>query len=106
MNGVLQHGNIFASLPINYRLKNGLKLLGNNSEWPMVDKWVKDMVEDAIGKSQMQIGKISKHPVHGRVKITDGQLWGTHGFSNFWYWRKVDKNNRPYGKTYNGYGWK
>lgn len=71
----------------------------------MIEQWVKDIVTEAFGASPMAVGKTLKHPVHGRVLITDGQLWGTHGFSNFWYWRKVDKNGRPYGKTYSGYGW-
>jgi hypothetical protein len=55
--------------------------------------------------TELEVGKIVKHPEHGRVKITDGQFWGIHGLSNFWSWRKVDKENKPYGKTYNGYGW-
>lgn len=33
------------------------------------------------------------------IKISGGQLWGTHGFSNFWYWVDLES-----GKEESGYG--
>lgn len=71
----------------------------------MVAQWVKDMCSDVGFASEMAVGKRVKHPEHGLVLITDGQYWGEHGLSNFWYWRKVNNRGVPYGKTYNGYGW-
>lgn len=33
------------------------------------------------------------------IKIIDGQLWVTYGFSNFWHWINLET-----GKNENGYG--
>ncbi len=52
----------------------------------------------------MEIGKIIKHPKGYKVKVVGGQYWGTHGLSNFWYWRRVKKNGKL-GKKKCGYGW-
>ena len=38
------------------------------------------------------------------VEITDGQFMGTHGLSNFWYWRVV-KDGKMVGPVHHGYGW-
>lgn len=70
----------------------------------MVQQFVKDLTEEVFGKSKMKVGKVLKHPDGRKVKITKGQLWGTHGFSNFWYWREV-KPNGKLGKEECGYGW-
>lgn len=70
----------------------------------MVESWVKDIVENAFGPSQMEVGKVVKHPDGRNVLITDGQLWGSHGFSNFWYWKEV-KPDGTYGPEEHGYGW-
>jgi hypothetical protein len=66
-------------------------------------QWVKDLVEKNI-PSQMEVGKILKHPDGRTVKITSGKYWGTHGLSNFWYWREVLPNGKL-GKEEHGYGW-
>jgi hypothetical protein len=47
----------------------------------------------------MKPGDVLDHPEHGRVTITSGQYWGTHGLSNFWYWEDED------GEEHHGYGW-
>lgn len=65
----------------------------------------RQITEEAVGSTKMKVGKIVNHPKYGRVKILDGQFWGTFGLSNFWYWKKVDKKNKPYGRTFHGYGW-
>jgi hypothetical protein len=69
-----------------------------------VQPWVKKLTEDVLGKSQMAVGKVMRHPDGRTVKIVDGQFWGEHGVSNFWYWREVKKNGKL-GKLEHGYGW-
>lgn len=39
------------------------------------------------------------HPEMGEVTITGGSYWGTHGVSNFWYWKDSK------GVEHHGYGW-
>lgn len=70
----------------------------------MVQQWVKDIVEKVHGPSQMQVGKVMQHPDGRTVKITEGQYWGEHGLSNFWYWREV-KPDGTLGGVEHGYGW-
>lgn len=70
----------------------------------MVEQWVKDIVEDTLGKSSMKIGKVIKHPDGRKVKVIDGQYWGTYGLSNFWHWREV-KADGSLGPDEHGYGW-
>jgi len=65
---------------------------------------IKFMVEKHLGKIPLVVGEFAIHETHGKVLITDGQFWGEHGVSNFWYWRKLNKHNVPYGKIYSGYG--
>jgi hypothetical protein len=55
--------------------------------------------------SSEKIGDIVVHPAGYKVKIVDGQYWGTYGVSNHWYWKKVLKNGKLSKKVYNGYGW-
>lgn len=64
----------------------------------MVADWVRQMTEDVIGGSPVEVGKRYVHPEDGVITITSGQYWGTHGLSNFWYW-KVEET----GATHNGY---
>lgn len=71
----------------------------------MVMQWVKNIVENNMEHSKLTIGKTIKHPDGRTVKITDGQFWGTHGVSNFWYWREVLKNGELAEIVENGYGW-
>ena len=70
-----------------------------------VAPWVQDLVEEVSGKSKLAIGKTLMHPDGYKVKIISGQFWGEYGLSNFWYWRKVLKNNKLSKKVYCGYGW-
>jgi hypothetical protein len=70
----------------------------------MVAHWVKKLTEDAFGKSSMEVGKTVMHPKGYKVKIVDGQLWGEHGFSNFWTWRRVLPGGKL-GRRVSGYGW-
>lgn len=68
----------------------------------MIQPWVKDIVESTCGRSQFAIGKIAYEVMTGRkVKITDGQYWGEHGVSNFWYWQPV----KGVKEKYHGYGY-
>jgi hypothetical protein len=66
---------------------------------------VVNMVESIGGGEPFEIGDIVDHPKQGKVKITDGQYWGTYGVSNFWYWKKVMPDGTLSKKTYHGYGW-
>lgn len=65
----------------------------------MVADWVKQMTEDVIGGSPLEVGKRYDHPQYGVIKVTAGQYWGTHGLSNFWYWTVEET-----GATHHGYG--
>lgn len=71
----------------------------------MVNQWVRDMTEDAIGGAPFKVGDRVRHPSGRLVQITEGQYWGEHGLSNFWYWREVVAD-RPLGPEEHGYGWR
>ena len=71
----------------------------------MIKSWVKELTEDVMGESKMAIGKTVKHPDGYKIKIVSGHLWTEHGFSNFWYWKKVKKDGTLTKKIYHGYGW-
>ena len=66
--------------------------------------WVKEIVEEEMPCS-LEIGKVVKHPDGRAVKIMAGQYWGTHGLSNFWYWREVLPDGTLSAKEEHGYGW-
>lgn len=68
-----------------------------------VAPWVKDLVEGAIGPSPLHIGQRIKHESGCTVQIMDGQFWGTHGLSNFWYWQEVLPDG-SLGRRGHGYG--
>ncbi|MDK1490504.1 hypothetical protein QN219_10580 [Sinorhizobium sp. 7-81] len=70
----------------------------------MVEQWVKDMTEEVLGKSSMEVGKTVRHPDGRNVLIVSGQYWGTHGLSNFWHWKEV-REDGTYGPEESGYGW-
>lgn len=53
----------------------------------------------------LAIGMRCLHPNGHMVEITDGQYIGTHGLSNFWYWRRVFANGKLSSKLEHGYGW-
>lgn len=38
-----------------------------------------------------------------KVEIIEGQYWGTHGLSNFWYWYRLNKDGSR-GKKEHGHG--
>lgn len=61
--------------------------------------------DDILGRSKLEVGKRVVHPKHGLVEIVDGQYWGTHGLSNFWYWKKVKPDGSLGKYKYHGYGW-
>lgn len=69
----------------------------------MVALWVKELVESA-GPPYFQVGDTVKHSSGRSVKITGGRFWGTHGVSNFWYWREVMPDG-SLGPEESGYGW-
>jgi hypothetical protein len=71
----------------------------------MIDNFVKELVEEILG-DHLEIGMISIHPTtQKKVKIIDGQYWGTYGLSNFWYWKEVLGDNALSEETFHGYGW-
>jgi len=53
----------------------------------------------------VRVGDIVPHPDLGRVQITGGQYWGTHGVSNFWYYRTISPEGVLGRKEFHGYGW-
>lgn len=70
----------------------------------MVQQWVKNLTKNVLGKPKYDVGSIVI--INGRkAKIIGGQYWGTHGLSNHWEWRYLDKK-KP--RTECGYGgeWK
>lgn len=70
-----------------------------------VQNWIKEMTEDVLGKSKLAIGKRLPHPDGRIVEVTQGQYWGEHGLSNFWYWREVMPDGSLSKKEEHGYGW-
>lgn len=64
---------------------------------------IRKIVEDAI-PCKLKVGLVTKHPDGRTIKIVDGQYWGEHGLSNFWYWREV-RADGSLGKKESGYGW-
>ena len=71
---------------------------------PNLYSLAKKITEDACSCS-LKIDKTVKHPDRRKVKIIDGQYWGTYGLSNFWSWRAVLKNGALAKKIESGYGW-
>jgi hypothetical protein len=92
----------------------------------MVEQWVKDMTEKYIPKTEningIEYERITSpksgevvyfEPFHNtedysigdfyKIKIKDGQYWGTYGLSNFWYWYRLDENGNII-KEEHGYG--
>lgn len=69
-----------------------------------VAKWVQDLVEDVMGPSPMMIGADIRHPDGYMVRIISGQLWGEHGLSDWWTWRRI-KDDGSLGREVSGYGW-
>jgi len=67
-------------------------------------QFVKDLVEQSSPFSKVKAGDRIVHPSGRTVQITSGQYWGTHGLSNFWYWREVLADG-SLGEEENGYGW-
>jgi hypothetical protein len=64
----------------------------------MVEQWVKDLTEDVLGGSPVEVGQEYRHPEDGPIRIVSGQYWGAHGLSNFWYWKVLAT-----GETHHGY---
>lgn len=54
-----------------------------------VADWVREIVEEVGGGSPFAIGDVVETVSGRKVKITNGQYWGTYGVSNHWYWREV-----------------
>ena len=69
-----------------------------------VSKWVQEIVSDT-GYVPLYIGLITYHPDGRKVKIIDGQYWGTYGLSNFWEWKEVLSDGSLSKTTECGYGW-
>ena len=71
-----------------------------------MQQWAKDLTESVLGGAPFKIGDRVKHPEHGLVEIVDGQYWGSHGLSNFWYWQKVLPDGTLDSEKLHGYGWR
>jgi hypothetical protein len=65
----------------------------------MVESWVRNLTEDVIGGSPVEIGKRYTHPEDGPIEITRGSYWGKSGLSNFWHWTVLST-----GESHHGYG--
>jgi hypothetical protein len=72
----------------------------------MVEQWVKDSTKEHFGSAPFAVDDVVTHPSGRQVKITAGQYWGTHGLSNFWYWREVLPNGDLSETVEHGYGWR
>jgi len=70
-----------------------------------VEQWVKDLSARSGFATKLAVGEFAKHPKHGMVQIVSGTFWGEHGLSNFWYWRKVNKDGSLSKQKFHGYGW-
>ena len=66
--------------------------------------WIQDIVKEATGGAPFAVGDMVTHPDGRTVKIISGQFWGTHGLSNFWYWKEVLADG-SLGPEEHGYGW-
>lgn len=66
---------------------------------------VRRLTESVIGGPPFKIGDTVSHPDGRTVRITNGQYWGTHGLSNFWYWREVLPGGALSETLEHGYGW-
>jgi len=64
-------------------------------------------VDGFVPCGKYEIGKFYMYCPDGKrpckVKLVDGQYWGTYGLSNHWRWRRVLKNGKL-GKVEFGYG--
>lgn len=70
-----------------------------------VAPWARQLTESVLGGAPFAIGDRVKHPDGRTVEITKGRFWGTHGLSNFWYWREVMPNGELSATEEHGYGW-
>ena len=70
-----------------------------------VSRVVRELAESVIGEAPFEVGDRVIHPKDGLVEITSGQYWGTHGLSNFWYWKKVLPDGTLDSEERHGYGW-
>jgi len=71
----------------------------------MIENFVKKLTEKYFDGVPFKVGDTVEHPSGKKVRITSGQYWGTHGISNFWYWREVLSDGKLSEKEEHGYGW-
>lgn len=71
-----------------------------------VDEKVIELVEKTIGSSPFKVGDVVDHPKGYKVKIVDGEYWGTYGISNFWHWHRVLEDGTLSEEKESGYGWR
>lgn len=62
------------------------------------------VTDEVLGPPPFAIGDRVRRPDGRLVQITEGQWWGEHGLSNFWYWKEV-LSNGELGESECGYGW-
>lgn len=63
----------------------------------MVEKWARELTEEVLGGPPVRKGGRYLHPVDGAIEVIDGQYWGQHGVSNFWYWTVLSTGERNQG---------
>mgnify|MGYP000900371784 CR=1 FL=1 len=83
-----------------------------------VQQWAKDFMEE-FNTEPNKINKPNNGqivlfiPFHNsehykigeiyKIEIINGQFWGNHGLSNFWYWYRLDENGNRVREEH-GYG--
>jgi hypothetical protein len=65
----------------------------------VAEQWIRDLTEKVLGGSPFKVGDRVRYFDGRLVQITGGQYWGTHGISNFWYWREVLPNGKTCGES-------
>ena len=62
-------------------------------------------IKETTKTLHLERGMVTRHKKHGLVFITGGSYMGTYGVSNFFYWRKINKDGTlDNKKEFHGYG--
>jgi len=70
-----------------------------------MEDWAKEIIESIPGHQKpLSIGDTIKHKDGRTVRIVDGMYYGTHGVSNFWYFREVMPDGSLSENLEHGYG--
>jgi len=57
----------------------------------LVAQWVQKLTAEFNTKFGIRPLEVGKHYIHKNreIVVVGGKYWGTHGLSNFWYWRPI-----------------